>query len=60
MSDLTLRPVRELIGELARIADLRRAIPAHGADRHRLDPEHVDAALAVAEERIIAELRRSR
>ncbi len=58
MSDLTRFPIRELIGELARIADLRRAIPSQVANRSPGGPDHVDADLVAAEQRIIDELRR--
>lgn len=58
MSDLSNVPVRDLIAELAHIADLLRSAPTHATERTP-DPLHQDlTALVSAEQNIIDELRR--
>lgn len=58
MTDLTHSPIRDLIAQLARIEDIRRVTPTHTTRNTPGAPTSTVAALELAEQDIIEELRR--
>lgn len=58
MTDLAQSPIRDLIAQLALIEDFRRVSPTHPTSGAPDAPSSTSAALLIAEQDIIAELRR--